>query len=255
MILVNNITGVDLSKIKQGTTDWLMHRAGVITASKVHNIIKAGRGKSGYSESRAAYMEELCSQVCTGMVAEQTPFKQAKWGHENEPFAREAYEARFLTVVDTLGLLYKDETLRCAASPDGLTEFGGLEIKCPFTSQTHFKTLIEGFVKPEYMTQMQYSMWCAGLDRWDFGSFDPRFTGGSERRLFVQTFTPHHETFMTLEREIPLFIGEMDEMLAKVGAKFGDQWANYTPSEEAIENGALCQQGDDEDEDDDGDFF
>ena len=96
MIYTNSITGVNVYDIEQGSEEWLWHRAGVITASRAHDIIKTGKAKGSYSESRKAYMLELIAQVCTGQVPEQSSFKQAEWGHENEPLARE--RAMYLSI-------------------------------------------------------------------------------------------------------------------------------------------------------------
>ncbi|MGL5526242.1 MAG: lambda exonuclease family protein [Aeromonas veronii] len=224
MIYVNSITGVNTFEIEQGTEEWLRHRAGSITASRSHDIIKSGRGKGGYSEARKTYMIELIAQVCTGLMPDSVKFKQAEYGHEHEPLARSAYEAQKFEIVETCGLIYKDESMRCAVSPDGLTDIKGLEIKCPFTTAVHIDTLMNGIIKPEYHTQMQYCMWVTGYKGWDFCSFDPRMRGGVENRLFIQEFLPDNELFDKFEVEIPKFIAEMDEALDKLGFTFGDQW-------------------------------
>ena len=223
MIYTNHITGVNVYDMEQGTEDWLRHRAGVITASRAHDIIKSGRsGKS--SESRATYMLELIAQVCTGLVPESASFKQAEWGHENEPLAREAYEALEFVSVNQCGLIYRDESLRCAISPDGILDDRGLEIKNPFTSQVHIATLLDGKIKPEYVTQCQYSLWVTGLDRWDFVSFDWRVRGKPENRLVVIPQYRDAEMMARFDEEIPKFISEMDEALERLGFKFFDQW-------------------------------
>lgn len=226
MIYVNSITGVNTFEIEQGTEEWLRHRAGVITASRAHDIIKSGRAKGSYSEARKTYMIELMAQVCTGLVSDSVKFKQAEYGHEHEPLARSAYEAQKFEVVETCGLIYKDDSMRCAVSPDGITDIKGLEIKCPFTTAVHLDTLMNGIIKPEYHTQMQYCMWVTGYKGWDFCSFDPRMRGGVENRLFIQEFLPDNEMFDKFEVEIPKFISEMDEALDKLGFTFGDQWRN-----------------------------
>lgn len=223
MIYTNHITGVNVYDMEQGTEEWLRHRAGVITASRAHDIIKSWRsGKS--SESRATYMLELIAQVCTGLVPESASFKQAEWGHENEPLAREAYEALEFVSVNQCGLIYRDESLRCAISPDGILDDRGLEIKNPFTSQVHIATLLDGKIKPEYVTQCQYSLWVTGLDRWDFVSFDWRVRGKPENRLVVIPQYRDAEMMARFDEEIPKFISEMDEALERLGFKFFDQW-------------------------------
>lgn len=224
MIYTNSITGVNVYDLEQGSDEWLISRCGVITASRAHDIIKPGRTKGSYSEARKTYMLELIAQVATGRLPEQSQFKQAAWGHENEPLAREAYEARDFACVNTCGLIYKDESMRCGISPDGIMEDRGLEIKNPFTTQVHLDTLLSGVIKPEYLTQCQYSMWVTGLDRWDFCSYDFRMRGKPENRLIVIPQYRDLEIMARLDEEIPRFILEMDEQLGKLGFTYGDQW-------------------------------
>lgn len=224
MIFTNSITGVNVYDMEQGSDDWKLHRLGVVTASRAHDIIKPGRAKGSHSEARKAYMLELIAQVCTGFVPESATFKQAEWGHENEPLAREAYEALEFVSVNQCGLIYRDESLRCAISPDGIMEDRGLEIKNPFTSQVHIATLLDGKIKPEYATQCQYSLWVTGLDRWDFASFDWRMRGRPENRLVVIPQYRDEEVMARFDEEIPKFCAEMDEALERLGFKFGQQW-------------------------------
>lgn len=224
MIYTNHITSVNVYDMEQGSEEWLRHRAGVITASRANDIIKAGRSKGSYSEARATYMLELIAQVCTGLVPESASFKQAEWGHENEPLAREAYEALEFVSVNQCGLIYRDESLRCAISPDGILEDRGLEIKNPFTSQVHIATLLDGAIKPEYVTQCQYSMWVSGLERWDFCSYDHRMRGEASNRLCVIPQYRDQEFMDKFDAEIPKFISDMDEKLSALGFTFGDQW-------------------------------
>ncbi|MGL4756236.1 MAG: lambda exonuclease family protein [Aeromonadaceae bacterium] len=266
MIYVNSITGVDTFKIEQGTDEWLLHRAGCITASRISDVLmqdrqapfpegliiepleKRGENRVVFDgkefvgtkdactkfvrgllpmitpDGKSGYMNELIAQVCTGLTQESVKFKQAEYGHEHEPLAREAYEAREFEVVETCGLIYRDDTMRCAVSPDGLTDDRGLEIKCPFTTAVHIDTLVNGKIKPEYHAQYQFCMWVTGMKRWDFVSFDPRMRGKPENRLFVQSFEPDGELFDRFDAEVPKFIAEMDERLAKLGFTYGDQW-------------------------------
>lgn len=266
MIYTNSITGVNTFEIVQGTDEWMRHRAGCITASRISDVLmrdrqapfpddleievldKRGENRVVFSgqefigtkakciefvrgmlpmitpDGKSGYMNELIAQVCTGLVQESVKFKQAEYGHEHEPLAREAYEAREFEVVENCGLIYRDATMRCAVSPDGLTDDRGIEIKCPFTTAVHVDTLINGKIKPEYHAQYQFCMWATGLIRWDFVSFDPRMRGKPENRLFVQSFTPDNELFDRFEVEVPKFIYDMDEKMESLGFKFGDQW-------------------------------
>ena len=226
MIEVNHITGVNTFNVEQGTEEWLYNRSGVITASRVHDIIKSGRGRNGYSECRESYMHELIGQVCTGETLSPSNFKQAEWGHMNEELARDSFEAINMCIITQCGMIYKDKSLRCGISPDGLlmSEEEGLEIKSPYTTKVHIDFLLDGKIKPEYVTQVQYSMWVSGFKKWHFCSYDNRMRGGVDNRLAVKIIEPDEVIFKRLDKEIPLFIEEMDSKLLKLGFEFGDQW-------------------------------
>ena len=177
-------------------------------------------------EGLKTYMLELIAQVVTGNVPESASFKQAEWGHMNEPLARDALEAKDLCVITEAGLIYKDKSLRCAISPDGLIEDDkrGVEIKNPFTSQVHLNTVLFGEIKPEYLIQCQYSMWVTGWDSWWFCSYDHRMRGEASNRLHAVEIKRDESIMKQLDEKVPPFIAEMDKHLARLGFKFGDQW-------------------------------
>ena len=151
---------VVLDNLEQGTQEWLIARAGRITASRAAEfsapaslspfpdieIIKEGKvnrceynGKvyehtrktdlqnmvrldlpKVYSDMRNGYMHELIGQVCTGMIKEQARFKQADWGHEYEEVARAAFAFKSGLEVSEVGFIYKDDQKRAGISPDGI---------------------------------------------------------------------------------------------------------------------------------------
>lgn len=226
MIEFNKYLNMNTFNIEQGTDEWMLSRMGVITASAAHSIIKKGRSKGSKSEQRKTYMNKLISQIGTRALPDPISFKQAEWGHENEPLARDAFEAKELKIVTQCGFVYKDESLRCGISPDGLLmdERKGLEIKCPYTSEVHADTLLNGTIKPEYITQIQYSMWVTGWESWYFCSFDKRWVGGSDNKLYVTCVDKDTEIMKRFDDEIPEFIHDMDELLKSLGIKFGQQW-------------------------------
>lgn len=179
-------------------------------------------------DGKSGYMNELIGQVCTGLIPDSASFKQAEWGHLNEELARDAYEARNLSIITQAGLIYKDESLRCAISPDGLDEDTneGLEIKSPFTTQVHIDTLLNGKIKPEYIVQCQYSMWVTGWKVWNFCSYDNRMRGEPKNRLHVIPVERDEEMMKLFDDRVPEFINKMDEALNKLGFKYGDQWVS-----------------------------
>lgn len=180
-------------------------------------------------DGKVSYMLELIAQVATGNVPESSGFKQAEWGHLNEPLARDAFEAKNFCIVTQAGLIYKDESMRCAISPDGLLmdERQGLEIKSPFTTQVHLDFLLNGKIKPEYLIQCQFSMWVTGWDKWNFVSYDHRMRGESQKRLHTVVIERDESIMAKFEKHVPKFIEEMDRQLEKLSFEFGDQWRDF----------------------------
>ena len=79
-------------------------------------------------------------------------------------------------------------------------------------------------IKPEYVTQCQYSLWVTGMERWDLCSYDHRMRGAASNRLVVIPQYRDAETMARFDEEIPKFISEMNEALERLGFKFGQQW-------------------------------
>lgn len=211
--------GFDGGEVEQGTPEWHRMRAGVITASRVHDIIKKGRAKGSYSAARQTYMNELIAQVCTGLLPEQLTAKQVAWGHENEPKALALYDPFEDKQINQIAFIYGLD-MRCGVSPDALVnDNGGLEIKCPWTTSQYIDQLLGGEPKPEYLTQMQYSMWLTGREYWDFANYDPRMKKGN---IHIVKHEPDLELFKVFNEEIPKFIKDMDDKLASIGFKFSD---------------------------------
>ena len=180
-------------------------------------------------DGKKGYMNELIGQVCTGLAPESVSFKQAEWGHMNEELARDAYEARNFSIVGQAGLIYKDDSMRCAISPDGLImdERRGLEIKSPYTTQVHVDTLLNTKIKPEYYVQCQYSMWVTGWSFWDFCSYDNRMRGNASNRIHVIPIKRDEDYMKIFDERVPAFIRKMDEALEVLGFEFGDQWKEF----------------------------
>lgn len=161
--------------MEQGTNEWHMARAGLVTASRIGDLM--ARTKSGYAASRANYMAELIVERMTGVPNEGFTNAAMRWGTETEPFAREAHEIISGCLVNEIGFC-RHPTLEAGASPDGLIGDDGLiEIKCPNTS-THINTLLTGKIDKKYMLQMQFQMLCTERDWCDFVSYDPRMPEG-----------------------------------------------------------------------------
>jgi putative phage-type endonuclease len=198
--------------IVQGTQEWLQARCGLVTASRVADVV--AKTKSGYSASRATYMGELIAERLTGVPAQGFTNAAMAWGTATEPLAREAYRAQSFDEVVEVGFVLHPRIALSGASPDGLVGADGmLEIKAPNTS-THIETLLSGKVPSKYETQMFWQMACAERAWCDFVSFDPRLP--PEMQLFVKRLERDDERIAELEKEVAAFTAELDEKIEKL---------------------------------------
>lgn len=202
--------------IDQGTAEWHAARCGKVTASRVADVV--AKTAKGWGASRANYMAELVAERLTGVSGEGYTNAAMRWGTETEPQARAAYE--FLHDCDVMQVGFVPHPLipNTGASPDGLIGDDGLiEIKCPNTA-THIETLLGQSVAGKYVTQMQWQMACTGRAWCDFASFDPRMP--AEMQLFVRRVERDEETIASLEKDVALFLAELDEKVSALSEKY-----------------------------------
>ena len=202
--------------MEQRTDEWYAARLGKVTASRVADVI--AKTKSGYSTSRANYMAELICEHLTGVRGDFYQNAAMLWGVEKELDARAAYEARIGALVTEVGFTPHNSINASGASPDGLVDDEGLvEIKCPITA-THLDTILTETVPGKYVTQMQWQMACTGRKWCDFVSYDPRLP--QEMSLFIKRVPRDNEMILSLEREVMMFLDEMEGKLSKLKEKY-----------------------------------
>ncbi|ARX10826.1 MULTISPECIES: lambda exonuclease family protein [Proteus] len=220
-------TGIDLTKVEQGSEEWMSLRLGVITASEVWKVLSKPKPGKTWSDTKNTYLNTLIGEVCTG-VTKEVKARTLEWGKEYEIEARMSFEFYSGLAVKEVPIIFKDESLRMACSPDGLCSDGaGLELKCPNTTEVFIDLALNGIkaMKKEYTAQVQYSMWVTNKDVWHFSNYDPRMPGGKE---IVHIPVERDEKMMEkFDELIPEFIEKMDEGLNKLGIQFGNQWSVY----------------------------
>jgi hypothetical protein len=204
--------------LEQGSIEWLQARLGVITASNISKVL----AKKG-SETRHGHMMELIGQIAT-KEAEEINGKALEWGKANEVAARGAYEFDRDVSVEEVGFIYGPDK-RTGCSPDGIiTKLNrGLEIKNPMTARVHADFLLMDKVKPEWLMQVQFSMWVTGFCEWDFCSFHARFKAPGTMFKAI-TIKRDNELMDRFSNEVGEFVIEMDRMLEKLNMNYGDQW-------------------------------
>ncbi len=233
---LEHVFGFNPATIDQTSEQWHLLRLGVFTASKAECLVSKKRGSKGSDygvdfiaatskdSKRNTYMLELVSEIATARLPEDISAKPLQWGRDNEAAAREAYEAATFTTFTEIPFIYKDQHMRAGISPDGLNDdnVGGLELKCPWSSKVFVDFLANAEIKPEYRHQCMFSMWVTGRQYWDFANFDPRMV--NTKKLHYVRIDRCPEAMAVFDEAFASFVIDMDEMLGRIGAEYGQQW-------------------------------
>jgi putative phage-type endonuclease len=197
----------------QGTAEWKVARAGLVTASRMCDVV--AKIKTGEAAARRDYRAQIVAEILTGQPQDDGFVNaEMQWGIDNEPLARPAYEVATETPVDQVGLVLHPKIDRAGASPDGLVGADGvLEIKCPKTA-THLQYLMDGVLPSKYEPQVMWQLACTDRAWADFVSFDPRLP--KEIRLFKVRVKRDEKRIGELEKEVEAFLDDVDRMLATV---------------------------------------
>lgn len=202
--------------MEQRTDDWFAARLGKVTASRVADA--TARTKSGWGASRANYMAELVAERLTGTKAEGFTSAAMNRGTELEPEALAAYSFVTDAAVEAVGFVDHPTIAMSGASPDGRVGKDGLiEIKCPNTA-THIETLLTGDIDLRYLKQMQWQMACDGRAWCDFVSYDPRLP--ERMQLFIQRVPRNAVAIAEMEKDIQVFLSELDAKVAALRSKY-----------------------------------
>lgn len=211
---------------------WHAARAGKVTASRFKDVISrnkptAAQTKAGEpgnpSADRTRYLWQIVTERLTGQPVQMPDAAPLRWGRENEDAARTAYLFTSCAHLTETGFV-AHPTIQCGASPDGLIDdetdpdgaHGLIEIKCPWSTQVHLETWLNGMPE-DHQAQIQGQMWLTNRQWCDFVSFDPRMP--ADLQLYVQRIKGNPEFQAMLEREIIAFSAEADEIVSRLRAK------------------------------------
>ncbi len=235
---LKDLFGFDPSLIEQGTDFWHILRQAVFTASNAKHLVTTKRGAKGVeygvdyviappsTVGRKTYMEDLVAQVAAPSIPEDIPAKPLMWGKDNEPYARDGYEALTFNTVTEIPFVYKNKHMRAGASPDGIisnVESLGLELKCPYNKGVYIKFATQDKIKHEERHQCQFNMWVTGLNMWHVAKFDPRMINC--KKLHMIEVKRDENAMALFDEAMEVFTKEMDLMLDKLGMEFGQQWS------------------------------
>jgi len=194
--------------IEQGSALWFAQRLGLVTSSRVADVVS--KTKSGPSASRKNYMMQLLCERLTGQREDSYTNGAMQRGIDLEPVARSAYELDRDVMVSQAGFVLHPEHPYTGSSSDGLVgDAGMVEIKCPNTAQ-HIACIAAGKYDSKYYPQMQHQMWVAGRDWCDFVSFDDRLPDALQ--LFVCRVARDDKFITGMAADIQAFVNELDQL-------------------------------------------
>src|SRR5271157_2271081 len=106
--------------LEQQTPEWLQMRVGMVTASRVADVMAVLKRKDGEAAVRTNYRYNVAIECITGRAVDTYVTPAMEWGIENEPVAKAAYELANDIEVQPIGFAIHDRIERFGASPDGL---------------------------------------------------------------------------------------------------------------------------------------
>lgn len=176
------------------------------------------------SEMKITYINELVAAVATELLPDEVNAKPLDWGKEHEEDARQAYSGQTFEVIDDIGFIYQDDSMRTGISPDGLVrgKSKGLELKCPWSSSIFIGFARRGGLKREEFIQCQFSMLVTGFDSWGFAKYDPRMKNC--KKLHFIEIKRDEDMIEDLRKGLDDLLDDMDEALELMGLEFGRQW-------------------------------
>lgn len=189
-----------LSTAPQGTEEWRLDRLGRATGSRAADILSGSRG----------YITQLAIERLTGGLLDSGyTSADMRWGTDQEPYARMAFEEATGEIVHEAGFAYLP-TIMAGCSVDGfIGDDGILEAKCP-KSQTHIEYLLAGALPREYEPQVTHNLWVTG--RWfaEFVSYDPRLP--KPLQLFRVRVERDEAAIAAYEKRVMRFLFEVSDL-------------------------------------------
>ena len=198
----------------QGSEQWHAARNGMITASRLADIMK--KTKYGESTYKTRLRFQLAIERISGKSASDTVMNKAMYdGVEREPDARTLFEAVTGKEVALCGSFDHPEIVNTSASPDGLLrgENATLELKCP-THVTHCRNILSDTMPKNYEYQVQWQMACTESDYAYFASYHPDFP--PELRLKWVKVLRDNMMILDIEDAVRQFDIEVEDLIIKL---------------------------------------
>ena len=185
---------------EQGSEAWIESRRGVITGSRFKDV-RDRTAKGAMSAKCILYAKDVARERFGGRAAETFANAAMRFGTEQEPYARAAYEARTGNLVEEAGFITTDDG-KFGVSVDGLVDDDGMvEIKTMVSSDTLFTAVVDAD-HSAYIDQVLGSLWLLGRKWCDLILWAPDLPTG---RLTIRRIVRDDDAMQKLEDDLVAF--------------------------------------------------
>jgi hypothetical protein len=91
--------------IKQGSQEWFAERAGKFTGSRFADVLARSKSSGKPLKAYDDLIEQIVAERITLDYEDGLTARALRWGHEVEPFARNAYELETGMIVQQVGFI------------------------------------------------------------------------------------------------------------------------------------------------------
>lgn len=194
---------LEIIDCEQNSDAWMQARSGLVTASRLKDLLAKGEGKL-----RARYLHDLAAEIMRGYPEPETysnPYMDR--GHALEDDARQRFAFEHAVEPVKVGFIRRHD-LRAGCSPDSLIgDDGGLEIKTAL-GHIQIERMKRGTLPPEHVAQVQGSLWITGRQWWSFVSYSP------DLPLFHVRVERDEAYIAELAKSVAAFNSELDSLVS-----------------------------------------
>lgn len=217
---------------EQGSEEWLESRRGVITGSRFKDA-RDRTAKGAMTAKATLYAQDVARERFGGTAAGVYVNAAMKFGTEQEPLARQAYEARTGNLVEEAGFITTDDS-KFGVSVDGLVDNDGIiEIKTIVSSDTLFTAVVDGDVSA-YIDQINGALWMLTRKWCDLVLWAPDLPTG---RLTVIRIERNEDAIQALEDDLVTFERTVTQYEKKLRQRFAPKPAADDPPPWSEDNG------------------
>lgn len=209
------IRSFDIVDCEQGSTEWMIARAGRVTGSCADIVMMKPLPSGGEAAGKKDYRLKLAVERITGIPQfDDFTSRHMRRGVEMEPLARVLTEQKHGVVFRETGFLRHKHKMIGVSLDGDAGDFSMIcELKCP-KSVTHLQYLQAGKLPAAYRWQVIHGLYVTGASYCIFTSFDDRMPEGLQ--LFTIEVAAEDLPIKEYAEELDRFLLSVDNLEQKL---------------------------------------